>query len=133
MERPRACAAVIKDGKILLVYHQSPTVRYWTLPGGGIESGETPEQAAQREVKEETGLDVIVHQLLFSEPYDAGLSHCYFPELVGDDNPSLGVDPEDVHLPRENQLLQGVAWHPLVDRKNDQQVAKVISILGIQL
>lgn len=35
--------------------HETPT---WAVPGGSIEPGETPEQAAKREVKEETGLDV---------------------------------------------------------------------------
>ncbi len=36
----------------------------WGFPGGAIELGETPEAAAIREVKEETGLDVIVDRLI---------------------------------------------------------------------
>ena len=36
----------------------------WGFPGGAIELGETPENAAIRELKEETGLDVVVKSLI---------------------------------------------------------------------
>lgn len=42
--------------RVLLVQFVWPGGEIWALPGGGIESGETPEQAAEREVAEETGL-----------------------------------------------------------------------------
>ncbi|OQA36359.1 MAG: Nucleoside triphosphatase NudI [Parcubacteria group bacterium ADurb.Bin326] len=45
-------ALVIKKGKVLLV--QEPDGR-WELPGGGMDSGETPEQCLKRELKEELG------------------------------------------------------------------------------
>jgi 8-oxo-dGTP diphosphatase len=133
MTRPRVCAAIINNGRILMVYHRSPTESYWTLPGGGIDSNETPEQAIVREVKEETGLDVAISHLLFTENYEFGLSHCYLANLSGNDIPSLGHDPEDSHLPKEKQLLQAVAWHDLKHKQDDIQASKVISILGIEL
>lgn len=48
--------AVIQDGKILLT--QRDDFETWILPGGGVEDGESIAQAAHRETKEETGLDV---------------------------------------------------------------------------
>lgn len=58
-----AYTAIIKDRKILLV-HRSYGQKTWTMPGGTIESGESPMQTAVREMKEETGLEVEIKDLI---------------------------------------------------------------------
>lgn len=48
---------VLQDRKVILVSHwYAPWA--WTLPGGGVKRGESPEAAAIREAKEETGFDI---------------------------------------------------------------------------
>lgn len=54
-----ASAIVTEDEKILLVLH--PFLKKWLQPGGHVEPGETPLQAARRELLEETGLGSEVH------------------------------------------------------------------------
>jgi 8-oxo-dGTP diphosphatase len=58
-----ACVgAVVHDGagRLLLVQRgHDPHRGRWSLPGGRIETGESPEQAVVREVREETGLEVL--------------------------------------------------------------------------
>jgi 8-oxo-dGTP diphosphatase len=44
------------DDRLLLVRFEFPTATRWALPGGGIEAGETPEDALRRELAEEVGL-----------------------------------------------------------------------------
>jgi 8-oxo-dGTP diphosphatase len=52
-------AAIIRDGKVLIVRRARPPARgIYTLPGGGVEVGETLEEAVVREVREETALTV---------------------------------------------------------------------------
>ncbi|MHB8451546.1 MAG: NUDIX hydrolase [Mycobacteriales bacterium] len=67
-QRGIPCAgAVIRDpeDRLLLVRRGRPPAQdRWSLPGGRVEPGESPEMACRREVAEETGLDVVVGQLL---------------------------------------------------------------------
>ncbi len=62
--------AILQNHRILLIRHlEHDTGRsYWIFPGGGIESGETEEGCVQREMKEETNLDVRVVSILLDEP-----------------------------------------------------------------
>jgi len=52
-------AAIIRDGKILIVRRaRPPAYGLFTLPGGGVEVGETLHAAVMREAREETGLTI---------------------------------------------------------------------------
>jgi len=52
-------AAIFRDGRVLIVRRARPPAHgLYTLPGGGVELGETLEEAVVREVREETALDV---------------------------------------------------------------------------
>lgn len=54
-------AVVLVDGKVVLVKRaHEPLQGEWSLPGGGVEVGETLREACAREVREETGLTVEV-------------------------------------------------------------------------
>ena len=61
---PTVDIIIHKNGKILLIKRKNPPFG-WALPGGFVDEGETVEQAAIREAKEETGLDVQLETLLY--------------------------------------------------------------------
>jgi ADP-ribose pyrophosphatase YjhB (NUDIX family) len=57
-----AIVAIIDNGKVLLTKREDFEV--WCLPGGGVEDGESLAEAAIREAKEETGVDVELTRLV---------------------------------------------------------------------
>ncbi|MFA7216685.1 MAG: NUDIX hydrolase [Candidatus Paceibacterota bacterium] len=59
--------------KIVVVYAKDKG--YWTLPGGGIEPGETYEEATAREVKEESNMKVLYQELI-------GYQDIYEPDRI---------------------------------------------------
>lgn len=63
--RLAAYAVVMDDDeRVLLALWNEAHERLWTLPGGGVELEETVEDGAVREVREETGYDVVLDRLL---------------------------------------------------------------------
>ncbi|MFN0072976.1 MAG: NUDIX hydrolase [Chloroflexota bacterium] len=78
--RPCAGVVVVRDHRVLLAKRGiEPLKGYWDIPGGFLEAGEDPAAGAVRELLEETGLHIELHELLgmFVDRYGAG-DHALF-------------------------------------------------------
>ncbi len=110
--RVRVCALCFRHEHLLLVWHKGIANNQYFVspPGGGIQLGETAEQALSREVKEETGLIVQKAQFLFVYEYVEPPLHAielFFATEVSDGEPQIGKDPE---LAPSEQLIQKVRF-----------------------
>ena len=70
MERTRVAGIIFIDGKIALMHRKDVLKRpempeYYTIPGGGLEEGETEEEGTKREIKEEFGIEVKIVKKLY--------------------------------------------------------------------
>src|ERR1700744_5343203 len=80
LEREMARTPVMAAGGIVLRLEKTPLIAVvrlrkrneWVLPKGKLDDGETPRAAAKREVLEETGHDVSVHEFLGTLVYPSG-------------------------------------------------------------
>jgi ADP-ribose pyrophosphatase YjhB (NUDIX family) len=70
-----ALVFIQREDAVLLV-KQDYGHQYWSLPGGVVEPGESVEQAAIREVKEETGLDIRITKVvgIYSKPNEHAIA-----------------------------------------------------------
>ena len=111
-----ACCLVVRDGKILMIKQKREGREYYAIPGGGIEDGETPEQAAIRELWEECNVSgKIIKRLCILHYPHVGTTGYTFHMDIGEQTPMLGSNLTDV----EKEILQEVRWmalHELCER-----------------
>jgi 8-oxo-dGTP diphosphatase len=102
------------DGLVLIQRGEEPFRGWWALPAGYIEADESVEQAAVRECREETGLEVELVELFgvdsFPEgPVQAGIIIFYRARPVGG-TLRAGDDAQDVRVFRADELPEKLAF-----------------------
>ena len=114
-----AASAVIIDtrGRVLLVKRgKEPQKGRWSVPGGSVELGETLTEAAAREVREETGLDVDIGPELWSFTTPTADGRMYeihdFAATVTGGELVAGDDADDVRWVSPDELQD---FHLTVD------------------
>ena len=129
--RVGAYAIVLQEDEILLcrISAELPHLEgQWTLPGGGLDFQEHPKEAVVREVKEETGLDVEITQLVTvdsvatkgASEHFHGIRIIYFVQVVG-----------GVLSPEVGGTTDLCEWHPLATVSELPLTS--LATLGIQL
>ncbi|UII27268.1 NUDIX hydrolase [Fulvivirga maritima] len=110
--RLRVCGLCFKQDGLLLVKHEGVGSEgiLWAPPGGGVEFGESAEDALTREFEEETGLKVEVKEFLFANEVITPPLHAvelFFLVEISSGMLGLGTDPE---LSKENQIMRDIKF-----------------------
>lgn len=98
---------VVRDGKILLMERWRLGLHYFSVPGGGIEKGETPEQAAVREVYEETTIRVTANRLVLIMQHGKIQHKIYLCEYIEGEPELLPDSPEFIDMTEDNKFKPG--------------------------
>lgn len=106
--RNRSVAIVVRNGAVLVEKTYYEGRYFYALPGGGIEEGESPEETALRELKEECGLDgKIIKPLNIVQKKDGSREYIYEIAVSEEQVAITGKDPE---LTEEEQVILEVCW-----------------------
>lgn len=107
----RAAILLLQDDKVALIERHRAGLHYFTIPGGHIEPGETPEAAAVREAEEELGIKVAIRKLV-AEGYFNGSTQYYYLVDAIDGTFGTGTGEEMNHPKPEKGTYQPV-WMPV--------------------
>ena len=115
-------AIIIKDGKVFATQRgYGQWQGWWEFPGGKIESGECPQEALVREIREELDAEIEVGDLLETIEWDYPdfhlTMHCFLCSLLSD---SFHLNEHEAAAWLTPDTLQSVRWLPadeiLLDR-----------------
>lgn len=109
-----AVTVIVTDNQRILLEHRVDN-NYWALPGGALDIGETPTQAAIRETREESGIDIRVTGVvgIYSDP-DHVIAYAD-GEIRQQFSICLAAEPTGGQLHAQRTEARDVAWIPIGD------------------
>ena len=81
--RTRSGVVLLDRDRVCLIQRVRNGRTYYLFPGGGVEPGETPEQAAAREALEELGVEVELERLVAEYSFRGRRQYYYLARIVG--------------------------------------------------
>ena len=108
-KRRVARGITIIDNKVLLFHRNrldnGKMLDYYAIPGGGVESLETKEEACIRELKEETNIDAEIINYLGKETYEDGVCYYFETKYLGGEI-RLGGEEKEINNPNNHYEIE---------------------------
>lgn len=121
--RVRAGIVLIEDDKVALIERHRAGLDYFVFPGGGVDEGETPEQAAVREAMEELGVDVAIGQKVAEIHFDQSTQYYFLAgRLGGEFGTGTGEEFTDSDPDDPEEGIYVPIWMPIDELSNHEKV-----------
>ena len=109
-----AAAIIVKEAEVLATRRGYGTWKgWWEFPGGKVETGESPQEALKREIREELDAEIEVGELLETVEWDYPefhlRMHCYVCHIVSED---ICLNEHEAAAWLTKQTLHSVKWLP---------------------
>ena len=137
--RTRAGIVLVQDGKVALIERYRAGLHYYVFPGGGVDEGEIPEQAAVREAMEELGIHVTIQQKVAEIELGSKSRQFYFlvEQTGGEFGTGTGEEYTDSHPGNSEEGIYLPVWMPvdelLLQKKiYPEEIAKLVFRAAIQ-
>ena len=123
-------AVILEQGNVLLAHRRD--IDWWNLPGGGLELGETVDDALHREVFEETGLEVEIERLVgvYSKPQKQEVVLTFHCHVTGGTPRETEETRECRYFPPDNLPSNTLPKHR--QRVEDALLNQASAILRVQ-
>lgn len=121
--RTRAGIILIENDKVALIERHRAGLDYFVFPGGGVDEGETPEQAAVREAKEELGVDVSLKQKIAILHFGLSTQVYFLAERVGGEfGTGAGEEFIDSNPDDPEEGIYTPIWMPINEMSRHEKI-----------
>lgn len=121
--RTRAGVVLIEDDKVALIERHRAGLDYYVFPGGGMNLGETPEQAAIREAMEELGVEVAILREVAVIHFDQSAQIYYLVKRVsGEFGTGTGEEFTDADPGDPQEGIYIPVWMPIDELSQQAKV-----------
>ncbi len=121
--RTRAGIVLIQDGKVALIERFRAGRHYFSFPGGGVDEGETPEQAAVREAMEELGIEVVIRRKVAEIQFSDRNQYYFLVDHVGGEfGTGSGEEFTDSHPDDPETGVYIPMWMPIDELPRHENV-----------
>ena len=121
--RTRAGIVLIEDARVALIERHRAGLDYFVFPGGGVDEGETSEQAAIREAMEELGIEVAIKQKVAMIHFDQSTQVYFLVERVsGEFGTGTGEEFTDSDPNNPQEGIYVPMWMPIDELPQHEKV-----------
>jgi 8-oxo-dGTP pyrophosphatase MutT (NUDIX family) len=128
--RNRAGIILIQDNKLALIERHRSGMHYFAFPGGGIDEGESPQEAAIREAEEELGVHVEIKQKVAEIAFNKRTQYYFWVESLGGEFGTGSGEEYGEYNPAYGTYHP--VWMPLADVLNNNVLPRELADLVVR-